>query len=82
MEDDTPYNMSPLSVVRFSLFFLCFILFMTVIECVPTVVAKAVTDAVKIPVVGIGAGPHTTGQVMDGVYIYHGKIIFSKFLCY
>ena len=39
---------------------------MTVIECVPTVVAKAVTDAVKIPVVGIGAGPHTTGQVMDG----------------
>ena len=33
-----------------------------VIECVPAVVAKAVTENVKIPVIGIGAGPHTTGQ--------------------
>lgn len=35
----------------------------TVIECVPSIVAKAVTEAVKIPIIGIGAGPHTTGQV-------------------
>lgn len=38
-----------------------------VIECVPAIVAKAVTEAVKIPVIGIGAGPHTTGQVL----VYH-----------
>lgn len=36
---------------------------MIVIECVPAIVAKAVTENVKIPVIGIGAGPHTTGQV-------------------
>ena len=40
---------------------------LSVIECVPAVVAKAVTEAVKIPVIGIGAGPFTTGQVL----VYH-----------
>jgi 3-methyl-2-oxobutanoate hydroxymethyltransferase len=33
--------------------------FAIVIECVPSVVAKAVTDALHIPTIGIGAGPHT-----------------------
>lgn len=41
--------------------------FSIVVECVPSIVAKAVTDALRIPVIGIGAGPHTTGQVL----VYH-----------
>jgi 3-methyl-2-oxobutanoate hydroxymethyltransferase len=43
---------------------------------VPTPVAKAVTDAVSIPVIGIGAGPHTDGQVLvlhDLLGMYQGK---------
>ena len=34
------------------------------LECVPQSLAKTITDALKIPVVGIGAGPDTTGQIM------------------
>jgi len=41
--------------------------FAVVVECVPSVVAKAVQDALRIPVVGIGAGPFTAGQVL----VYH-----------
>ncbi len=37
--------------------------FAIVLECVPAIVGKAVADAVKVPVIGIGAGPHTDGQV-------------------
>ncbi|WKE66307.1 3-methyl-2-oxobutanoate hydroxymethyltransferase [Gallaecimonas kandeliae] len=35
-----------------------------VIECVSQKVAKAVTQALRIPVIGIGAGPDTDGQVL------------------
>ncbi|WP_050657771.1 3-methyl-2-oxobutanoate hydroxymethyltransferase [Gallaecimonas pentaromativorans] len=35
-----------------------------VIECVSKKVAKAVTEALSIPVIGIGAGPDTDGQVL------------------
>eukprot|EP00494_Astrolonche_serrata_P030804 UN31072 len=41
--------------------------FAMVVECVPDVVGKAVTDAVSIPTIGIGAGNHTSGQVL----VYH-----------
>jgi 3-methyl-2-oxobutanoate hydroxymethyltransferase len=34
------------------------------LECVPQSLAKTITDALEIPVVGIGAGPDTTGQIM------------------
>lgn len=35
-----------------------------VVECVPSVVGKAIRDAVSIPVMGIGAGPDVDCQVM------------------
>lgn len=35
-----------------------------VLECVPSVVAKAVTEAVSIPIMGIGAGPDVDCQVL------------------
>ena len=38
--------------------------FAIVLECVPSVVAKAVTEAVKIPILGIGAGPYVDCQVL------------------
>lgn len=35
-----------------------------VVECVPSSVGAAVTAAVRIPTIGIGAGPHCNGQVL------------------
>jgi 3-methyl-2-oxobutanoate hydroxymethyltransferase len=35
-----------------------------VLECVPTEVAREITETLTIPVIGIGAGPHTDGQVL------------------
>jgi 3-methyl-2-oxobutanoate hydroxymethyltransferase len=38
--------------------------FSIVLELVPADVARAVTEAVKVPTIGIGAGPHCDGQVL------------------
>ena len=38
--------------------------FSIVLECVPSVVAKAVTEAVSVPILGIGAGPYVDCQVL------------------
>lgn len=38
--------------------------FAIVLECVPSVVAKAISEAVSIPILGIGAGPHVDCQVI------------------
>ena len=37
---------------------------MLLLECVPSELAKEITHAVKIPVIGIGAGSDTAGQVL------------------
>ncbi len=37
---------------------------MILLECVPAAVGKAVTEAVDVPVIGIGAGPDTDAQVL------------------
>jgi 3-methyl-2-oxobutanoate hydroxymethyltransferase len=39
-------------------------IFSLVLEGVPAPVGKAITEAVSVPTIGIGAGPHTDGQVL------------------
>jgi 3-methyl-2-oxobutanoate hydroxymethyltransferase len=49
---------------------------MMVIELVPVDVGKSVTAALDIPTIGIGAGPHCSGQILnlyDMLDIYQGR---------
>ena len=49
---------------------------MMVIELVPADVGKSVTAALDIPTIGIGAGPHCSGQILnlyDMLDIYQGR---------
>ncbi len=38
--------------------------FAMVLECIPAAISKAITEAVSIPTIGIGAGPDCDGQVL------------------
>jgi hypothetical protein len=40
--------------------------FAIVLECIPAPIAAAVTKALRIPTIGIGAGPQCSGQVRVG----------------
>jgi 3-methyl-2-oxobutanoate hydroxymethyltransferase len=51
--------------------------FSIVLECVPTLLAKKITEQVSIPTIGIGAGPYCDGQVLvvnDMLGMYKGHI--------
>lgn len=47
--------------------------FAIVLEMVPSEIAREITAAIKVPTIGIGAGPHTTGQVL----VFHDLLGFS-----
>lgn len=38
--------------------------FAIVLECIPSEVAKIITETVKVPTIGIGSGPYCDGQVL------------------
>jgi 3-methyl-2-oxobutanoate hydroxymethyltransferase len=40
--------------------------FAIVLECIPPDIAQKISSALKIPTIGIGAGPHCDGQVLVG----------------
>ncbi|HWE14769.1 MAG TPA: 3-methyl-2-oxobutanoate hydroxymethyltransferase [Solirubrobacteraceae bacterium] len=56
--------------------------FSIVLEAIPAAVAEEVTERLQIPVIGIGAGPGTDGQVLvfhDLLGIYDGRVArFAK----
>ncbi len=37
---------------------------MLLLECVPSSLGKRITDAARVPVIGIGAGPEVSGQIL------------------
>ena len=46
---------------------------MIVFECIPSALAAAITKAISIPTIGIGAGPDCDGQVL----VYHDVVGFT-----
>lgn len=48
--------------------------FMIVLECIPHQLAKEISDAVSIPIIGIGAGAGTDGQVL----VFHDMIKYGS----
>ncbi|MFN3535344.1 MAG: 3-methyl-2-oxobutanoate hydroxymethyltransferase [Desulfatiglandales bacterium] len=50
--------------------------FMIVLECIPDTLAKRITQELRIPTIGIGAGPHCDGQVL----VFHDTVgLFERF---
>jgi len=51
--------------------------FMIVLECIPDKVASKITENLKIPTIGIGAGKYCDGQVL----VYHDVVgLFERFI--
>jgi 3-methyl-2-oxobutanoate hydroxymethyltransferase len=51
--------------------------FAVVLEQIPSETAQVITEALTIPTIGIGAGPHCDGQVLVG---YDALGLFSEFV--
>ena len=51
--------------------------FAVVLEAIPAELAKTVTDALSIPTIGVGAGPHCDGQVL---VLYDLLGLFDEFV--
>ncbi|GGJ20616.1 3-methyl-2-oxobutanoate hydroxymethyltransferase [Deinococcus roseus] len=50
--------------------------FMVVLEAIPAPLAQKISERLKVPTIGIGAGPHTDGQVL----VYHDLLgLFDRF---
>ncbi|MCB9895872.1 MAG: 3-methyl-2-oxobutanoate hydroxymethyltransferase [Planctomycetes bacterium] len=47
--------------------------FAIVLEMVPSKIAQEITKSISVPTIGIGAGPHTNGQVL----VFHDMLGFS-----
>lgn len=51
--------------------------FSIVLECIPSAIAKIVTEKVNVPTIGIGAGPYCDGQVL----VIHDLVgLFDRFV--
>lgn len=51
--------------------------FMIILECVPSPLARLITSKLRIPTIGIGAGPHCDGQVL----VFHDLVgLFDRFV--
>ena len=51
--------------------------FCVLMECVPAPLARVITEKLKVPTIGIGAGPYCNGQVL----VFHDLVgLFDRFL--
>jgi 3-methyl-2-oxobutanoate hydroxymethyltransferase len=48
--------------------------FSVILECIPMELAKVITEKLKVPTIGIGAGPHCDGQIL----VFHDLVGFSN----
>lgn len=48
--------------------------FAIVLECIPMEISRLITDKLKIPTIGIGAGPWCDGQIL----VFHDLVGYSK----
>jgi len=48
--------------------------FSVILECIPMELARSITEQLKVPTIGIGAGPHCGGQIL----VFHDLIGLSN----